>query len=335
MPQPANKTPQTAGSRLSSLLTLLVLLAVIAAVAGNSNRIFDWWRLRGYTPPTNVAQLASDTTMTAQAQHLFFLNRPGIQSDVASFRKDCPENEDTIVLGCYHSVEGGIFVYNVPDPALAGVQQVTAAHETLHAAYDRLSRSDKKTIDAELQDFYNHKLSDQRVKDEIGIYQKTEPKEVTNEMHSIFGTEVANLPTPLEDYYKRYFNDRAKIVRYEQQYQAQFTQRQQAIADDDAHLTALKSQIDGAQSALNIQLQTITSQRTQINALLAAGNYSAYNAAVPSFNRMIDNYNSSVADLQATIDAYNQLVAARNQIATQLNVLDKALDTRTAQALKN
>ena len=35
------------------------------------------------------------------------------------------ESEKTIILGCYHSDQEGIFVYNVTDPRLSGVEQVT------------------------------------------------------------------------------------------------------------------------------------------------------------------------------------------------------------------
>ena len=36
------------------------------------------------------------------------------------------------------------YIYNVNDERLNGLKEVTAAHEMLHAAYERLPESDKK-----------------------------------------------------------------------------------------------------------------------------------------------------------------------------------------------
>jgi hypothetical protein len=322
-------------SRLSSLVTVVLLVAVIVGLYANQNRLFDWWRLRGYTPPASVVQLANETTLNDYSRHIFYINKPSLATSVPSFRRDCPQNEDTIVLGCYHSVQNGIYVYNVPDPALAGVQQVTAAHETLHAVYDRLGSGQRAAVNQQLRDFYAHGLTDQRVKDEIKIYEKTEPTEVTNEMHSIFGTEVANLPAPLEAYYKQYFNDRSKVVQFEEQYQAQFTERQATITADDKQLAILKKEIDSDEASLGSDIKQISIDRAQINGYVSANDVSQYNAAVPAFNRKVDAYNRSIADLRAKLESYNQLVAARNQIASQLTTLDKALDTRTMQQQVN
>ena len=69
------------------------------------------------------------------------------------------------MLGCYHSNQDGIFLYNVQDARLAGVQQVTAAHEMLHAAYDRLSTKDKNYVDGLLMDYLQERPQDQRIID--------------------------------------------------------------------------------------------------------------------------------------------------------------------------
>ena len=339
MPQLVNKqsrsVSQQGKSKLSGLVTLLVLLGLIGGLLANGNRLFDYWRLRGYTPPANVAQLASDTTMNEYARHMFYINKPGVLPTVASFRQHCPENQDTIVLGCYHSGENGIFVYDVPDPTLAGVQQVTAAHEMLHAAYSRLSRNDKSAINTQLKDFYKHGLSDPQVLAELKIYKVTEPDSLPDEMHSLFGTEITNLPQGLENYYKKYFTDRSKIVTYQARYQTQFTQRQDAIAADDKQLNELKAQINAQQPILDSQLASITADRARINGYASSNNVAAYNASVPGFNAKIDRYNAGIGTLQSLITSFNDLVAARNAIAGQLTTLDKALDTRTIQQMSH
>lgn len=334
MPRPANKHQkqyiQQGKSKLSTLITLLVMVVIAVGLLTNETRLLDWYHLRGYAPASNVVALANDTTMTAYARHMFYLNKPQILSSVTSFRAYCPENKDTIVLGCYHSGENGIYVYNVPDPSLAGVQQVTAAHEMLHASYARLSNHDRTVINSELLDYSKHGLTDPSVKADIKIYQQTEPSSVTDEMHSLFGTEIANLPAPLESYYTRYFHNRSKIVTYQQQYQAQFTKRQATIASDDNQLKDLKANIQIQQDSVDSQLAQITSDRARINSYASSNQIATYNAAIASFNAEIDAYNRAVQKLKDQIDGYNQLVAARNLIAGQLTTLDKALDTRTS-----
>ena len=339
MPRPVNNkkipTNQSAKSTVSTLLSLVVLAVLVGGFLTNQNRIFDYWKLRNYQPPATVAQLATDTSMTAYTRHLFYLNKPQILSTVKSFRQFCPENRDTIVLGCYHSSQAGIYIYDVPDKSLAGVQQVTTAHEALHAAYGRLSGKDKTKVNAMLRDYYEHGLTDPLVKNEIKLYMTTEPNSVTDEMHSLFGTELAQLPGPLEQYYRQYFSNRAKIVGYQQQYQAQFTERQNAIAEDDKQLDQLKAKIAEEQSNIDARLARLSEERSRINGYASSNQVAAYNAAVPSFNAQIDAYNNAVQRLKADIDTFNELVVARNAIAGQLATLDKALDTRTTAPISH
>jgi hypothetical protein len=332
MLSPANKIYRPYRShRLLTLCLLVIWLAALGVVAVNRQSITDWWRLRGYQPSAAVARLATQDTMTAYTRHLFYLNRPQLLTTVSSFRQYCPENKNTIVLGCYHPDQDGIYVYNVQDLTLAGVQQVTAAHEVLHAVYARLSSQVRNNLDQQLENYYKNGLHDPRVLAEVKIYQQTEPGSVMDEMSCTFGTEIASLPAPLEAYYKQFFTNRAAIVGYEQQYQGEFTSREATITGDDQQLASLKQQIDTQQASLTAQFNQINVDQAHINALLSAGQTSAYNAAIPGYNSEVDAYNNGVGSLQSAINNYNQLVATRNAVAGELTTLDNALDTRLTQ----
>lgn len=322
------KPPGSKKTRLGLLTILIVWAVLFGLIIVNRQALSDWWRLRSYHPPTAVAQLADQDTMNDHTKHLFYLNRPQLLSSVNSFRQHCPENKDTIVLGCYHPNQDGIFIYNVRDPSLHGVAQVTAAHEVLHAIYGRLSAKDRAYVNGLLNDYYKHGLTDKRVKDEIKLYQKTEPHDVTDEMHSTFGTEIANLPAPLEAYYKRYFTNRAAIVAYEQQYDSEFATRQAAISRDDRQLIVMKQQISNQQTDLSNQLHALNAEHDRLDSLRANSDADTYNQAVAAYNLQVSTYNSGVASLQVAISQYNQLVTARNLIAGELTTLDKAVDTR-------
>jgi len=310
-------------------LLTIGLLAAPFLVYFNAQALTDWAQLRNYMPPAVVASLASQDTMTAQARHIFYVNHPQLETDANQFRSDCSESEKTIVLGCYHSNQDGIFVYNVQDPRLAGVQQVTAAHEMLHAAYDRLSSKDKNYVDGLLQSYYNSQ-HDQRIIDTINAYRQSEPNDVVNEMHSVFGTEIANLPAPLEQYYTRYFSDRAAVVAFANNYEVEFTSRSDQIKADDAQLAQMKAQIDQQEQSLSQQLSSINSERAQLDSQRAGGQIDQYNAGVAAFNADVGRYNAGVASLKSDIATYNALVIERNSIANELTSLDKAIDTRVA-----
>lgn len=328
----AHKNRLRVGSVISVFLLVIVLAAGIGAYL-NRVKLDDWWTLRGYKPPAYVAKLASQDTMNSYTKHLFYLNRPRILNTVTAFRKYCPENKNTIVLGCYHPGQNGIFVYNVPDPTLAGVTEVTAAHEVLHSVYARLSSSERTYVDGLLENYYTHGLNDPTVKSEIQLYQQTEPHDVMDEMNSTFGTEIMNLPKPLDEYYAQFFSNRAAIVRYEQSYQGEITSRTNTVNVDDTKLSSMQSTINTLQSQLETEYAQLTQQHQQMSTMLNEGQAATYNSEVDGYNQKVGSYNAAVDTLQNDISAYNALVSQRNQVAGQLTTLDKALDTRlTVQA---
>ena len=316
--------------KIFAYLFLVSWLIAIGVALYYRQNIIDWWRLRGYIPPNPISQLATEDTMSDYTRHLFYLNRPQLLSAVSSFRANCPENKDTIVLGCYHPGQNGIYIYDVADPTLAGVLQVTAAHEVLHSIYARLSPQAKNQLNNELEDYFKNGLTSQVVKEEIKLYQQTEPNAVFDEMDSTFGTEISQLPAPLETYYKQYFKNRLAIVAHEQNYESAFSSRQAQIKHDDATLAQMKVQIDSKQAELKSTLSSINSKHQQLTSLQASGNTSEYNAGVAPYNALVDSYNDEVNGLSKLIAQYNSLVSVRNQIAGQYTTLAAAIDTRTA-----
>lgn len=117
--------------RILGIILALTVLASPFLIWNKQQAIADWWRLRGYTPPANVVSLANADTMTAEAKHILYVNHPQLIANSSTFRQECTQNEQTIVLGCYHSDQNGIYVFVVKDKRLNGVQQVTIAHEEL------------------------------------------------------------------------------------------------------------------------------------------------------------------------------------------------------------
>lgn len=309
------------------LITNFVIAAALVGagymVVVYRQNILDWWTLRSYSAPASIKQLADDDTMTGRGRDMFYVSQPKVENSDA-FNMNCSHTgERSIVLGCYTAQR--VYVYNVTDPRLSGVLQVTAAHEMLHAAYQRLDAGTKANIDA-LITAELPKVTDQRLKDLIALYDKDEPGELLNEMHSILGTEYSNLSPELENYYKQYFTDRGKIVGYATTYQKVFTASQDKIMQLEVRLNALKKQIDANNQEITQQSASLDTQSQQLNALRQSDT-AAYNRAVPGYNTQVQAYNGLVVSTRNIVGQYNQLVIEYSNEATAQSSLYHSLDS--------
>lgn len=315
---------RTSSNRLGRYAALALIIVVPAILWTQRWNIHDTLRLRGYTPPAEIVQLATDSSLNDPARRLFYVYHPQLEAKT-DFSGHCSLSEKTIVLGCYVTGKG-IYLYNVTDVRLDGIKQVTAAHETLHVAYDRLSGSERTRV-GELINAAFATITDERIKNTVEEYRRN-GADVTNELHSILGTEVRTLPPELEQYYARYFMQRSKVVEYSEKYEQVFTERKQKLAQADQQLASLKQQIDAGETNLNNLSKELQSERARLDGLLASKDYAAYNAAVPGFNARVTAYNAQVGQVRRLIDQYNTLVAQRNAIATEESELIKAIDSR-------
>lgn len=317
--------------KLSSLVFSLVLLSAVAFGFFHTRDILDWVALRGYTPPADIQKLATDTTMLNGTRKVFYVNKPKIE-DKQTFTSSCPEHEQTIVLGCYINNKG-IYLLNVTDPRLNGVVQVTAAHELLHAEYDRLKPDERKKVDKMTSDFFAT-LTDKRIKDNIENYRKSDSSVVPNELHSILGTEVRNLSPELENYYKKYFSNREAIVGYSESYESTFTDIENQVKQLDVQLKQIKSDLDAKDAQLKKLGAEIETKRSYMNSLLAFKKIDEYNSQVESFNALVNQYNALVKSRQAEANQYNKLVDQYNNLATTESNLIQALQADKVQPVE-
>jgi hypothetical protein len=306
-------------------LTLSVFGSAIWLVL-NLQPALDWWRLRSYDPPQAIVQLATDSSMSTEGTRLFFIHEPELLTK-QNFSGKCNITEETIVLGCYLSRQK-IYILDVEDQRLEGVKQVTAAHEMLHAAYDRLSGAERTRIDELLMAHYES-MVDERLISTINSYRARDPSIVPNELHSILGTEVRDLPSSLEDYYSRYFEDRFIVVSYAEAYEAEFRKLKDQIAMYDERLASLTAIINEKETQISQLGVALQQELLQLDRLRI--DTEAYNSAVPIFNEKVNTYNSIIASLEISVNTYNDIVQARNAIATEEKVLIEAIDTRAME----
>lgn len=254
-------------------------LALVALIVGGAywvalhrNQLLDSYYLSNYMPPERVAALADQAALSDSARRLFYRARPIVEPDRSSLVVDCHiSSNKTVELGCYLTNDR-IYLLDINEPDLNSQMAVTAAHETLHAAYDRLSGGEKKRIDALLEQAVSG-ITSADLQDRLQLYQQTEPGQRDNELHSILGTEFGSLPPELEKYYGQYFTNRQAVVALSEHFSKTFD--------------GLRTEIDQLDGQIN-------STKAEMKALLASGQVRRYNELVPIVNNEISNYNAKV-----------------------------------------
>lgn len=291
-------------STTSRLAFSLLVLLLAAGIFLFRQQIIDQISFRSYKPTQEVSTIAERAELTDEGRFYFYVSRPEVQ-DRNAFNQSCTtaKGETTVVLGCY--VSQRIFLFDVTDKKLDGIKEVTAAHEMLHAAYDRLSDSERARIDRLLEQQAG-KITDPEFVDLMKAYDKAEPGERLNELHSIIGTQISAIDPALEVYYGRYFKNRAQLVALNNGYQSVFA--------------GIKQQ----QAQLVDEMDTLVAQ----------------------INTATDNYNNGVNDLNNDIKAFNQraesggfssqaqfneeravLIARQKKLATDRTLIDGYIAT--------
>jgi uncharacterized protein (DUF3084 family) len=319
---------RTSGSKLRVVLVLFLTVGIwgfILFAALHKQDILDWERLRGYTPPTNVVHLSDGSSMNQYGRHLFYVYHPQLEGR-EPFNQHCRDDEFTIILGCYVSGQG-IYIFEVDDSRLEGVEEVTAAHEMLHAAYERLDDHEKQRINTLLQQAYDN-ITDERLRQTIKQYEGKDPSSVPNELHSILGTEVSNLSPELETYYKRYFTNRQQVVSLSEKYETTFGERKAQADTLVQQLKSLQSQIDTANTELKSEGKSLQQQYTSLQAQQNSADPATFNRAVDAYNARVRAYNQKVSRVSSWIDAYNELYAQYKKVVVEQQQLQGAIDSR-------
>lgn len=290
-----------------------------------SQEIYDWARLRNYTPPTEIAALADATTMNDYGRRLFYVNRPVLQ-DKQSFNQNCTDSEESIVLGCYIENKG-IYLFDVQDQRLAGVEEVTAAHEMLHAAYDRLDNEERENIDALTEQAFRTSANE-RVKKTVEAYRKKDPNVVPNELHSIVATEFRNIPSELEAYYAKYFSNRLAVVDFSEKYEKEFSVREELVSQYKQQLEVLKEQIERLNQELAARADDLSNEYILLEGDRSRVDTEEFNAMARAYNAKVKAYNDDVAAVSRLIDEHNAILEKYNAVVVEENDLIKAIDSR-------
>ena len=117
----------------SGWLATVVFFGLLAGVWFNRQYIIDVVRFTQYEPSLAIANITTETSLTEHGKFYFYTSRPVLASS-KNFNTHCERKEaDSPILGCY--VDQQVYIFEVSDTRLEDVEELTALHEMLHAAY--------------------------------------------------------------------------------------------------------------------------------------------------------------------------------------------------------
>src|SRR4051812_36709353 len=116
----------------------IVALIVLGAI--NYQAILDQYALETFKPSAEVASIESRLGLTQKAKATFYRAEPQIDNK-AQFNTDCDTRPHELELGCFY--HGRIFVLRIDNESLKTEMDVVTAHELLHAAWTRMSPSER------------------------------------------------------------------------------------------------------------------------------------------------------------------------------------------------
>lgn len=317
--------------RLASAVGWVVFFAVALGIYLSHNVIRDQLVVWQFQPSQSVAAISRNINFSQTGERLFFASEPTLNAS-STFTKDCDNTEKTtVVLGCYFNRD--IYLFDVTNEELNGIEEVTAAHEVLHAAYDRLNVFEKRRINQLLEDAAANLRTNPEFRERMSVYDDLARDDQLNELHSVVGTEIADIDPELESYYGRYFNDRARIVEYYTNYKSVFAN---LIEEADQ----LANQLDALAASINARVESYDAASAQLdrdirafNARADDGEFSSieeFNAARSPLVARSNQLESLRVSINADIDRYEALKQQYDGLSSHLTELNNSIDSKLA-----
>ena len=318
-------------NKIKKIILLLLLMTCFYFFLKNGRALSDQYAIWLNPPSDAVIHLATITDMTNEGRRIFYASIPSI-NDAADFNSHCSEIETTmIILGCYSG--GRIYVFNVRDERIADAKYVASAHEMLHAAYARLSGREREKVNGLLEAAYLKAGASSDFRDIMAEYAKVEPGQRDNELHSVLGTEYAELSPALEDYYSRYFVNRTAIVDMAVRYKEVFKNLESDQVRLKSEMDNLTARINSDSSLYDTLLSHLNTDIDSFNAekFRSQAEFYAQRQALTQRGAEIDRFQMQI---RVDIDRYNALVEKYNSLGGKLNQLARQLDSKAQAGIR-
>lgn len=320
----------TKTSRIGSIVAFVVsgiFIALATWLFFNRQYVLDQLTVWSYTPTSEVESISNKVGFTENGKFVFYATKPEIASH-ETFNQECPRQETgSPILGCY-TTNDRIYIYDLTNEQLMGMEEVTAAHEMLHAVWFRMSDEEKASLTEQLKAAYE-KVDNPSLKTRMEYYERTEPGEFANELHSILGTEIHSLGEPLESYYARYFDRQATLAlhdKYNDVYQALYARADELYANMQQLSSTIKAEgdrYDAAAAQLSSDINTFNA-RARSGAFTSQAQFNAERSALV---RRSNALNQDRIRINGYIATYNTYYAEYQEIAKQVEVLNDSIDS--------
>lgn len=315
--------------RVVSWVVPTALIVVGVALLFNRQNIVDQIAYADFQPTDEVAAMVGETGMSDTGKFYFYSSRPEVaDSDV--FNNSCERRAATSpVLGCYLAADSKIYVYDVTDANLQGIKGVTAAHEMLHAAYDRLSESKRAWLEPRLEAAYK-RLQTDKLKTRMDYYAEADPSSRVNELHSILATEFSDLGPELEGYYERYFSNRKLVVELYEGYSGQFfalEEESRTLSDqlkiDLVDVEMMSDQYEADVSKLNASIEDFN-QKAKSSYFSSREQFDSARGVLLGENARLEARRDQLGQ---KIGKYNADVEKLNALGLKIDKLNKSIDS--------
>lgn len=318
------------GCAAVAIAAQLVVLGAVGWAAANPRTVIDHWTVARFTPSGEVQSLADRAGMSEQGRFVFYASRPAVRDD-RDFADSCTNDEPGIgVLGCFTRPEGRIYLFPIASPELEGLQAVVAAHEMLHAVWDRMADDERSALVEPLEEAFAALGPDHELVERIALYEDSDPQSRIPELYAILGSEVPTLPAVLEAHYAGWFSDRDAVTTLYASATSVFRELDARLASLQDEIAALGARIEAERAAFAASSEQLAADIDDFNT----------RADTPGAFDTIDAFDEERAEilarqaaleeartaLNAAIDDYNALLVELEDLNGEAAALNRAIN---------
>ncbi|MHA3683078.1 hypothetical protein ACXR2W_02310 [Leucobacter sp. HY1908] len=319
---------------IATLLACAIIAATVYAVL-NRQILQDEFAAATYDAPSSVIALEESLNLTEAGTRVFLASHPTLDGS-QHFNTQCSQlQEDALghVLGCY--IDDRIHLFNVTDPRVSEIVQVTAAHELLHAAYARMRPGDRAMLAEKLRQLYEERSQeDPDLKQRMAMYEALSDAGFAGELHSVFGSEQAELPDWLEEHYAQWFTDRAGIVAGYESYRSVFQDLKHEAGTLRDQMKELRTNVEERKVSYDKELASYDADVAAFNRSGKKGSSSRDTAARQRERAALEArrvaLKRTLDELQRDIDHYNEMRSQLETLGQLSTELEQQLDSALA-----
>lgn len=303
---------------------LVLIIGLGIWIVLNRQWLYDYYRGMTYQPSSEMIRIRDDLGLTNRGEFLFNASQPELDeaTDFNNYCRDGGESE-VAVLGCYAG--GNIYIYNITDERLNGIRELTSAHELLHANWARMSDNEKTALAESLTRTFE---ANQEILDsELNNYNTDEKQE---ELYVRAGTEIADLPSVLEQHYAEIFKNQDKIVGFYDSYISVFRNLELEINGLKTEMEEMNARVEAKMAEYERRVKQLDANVTSFNSCASVAGcfkteqeFSSRRAELiaeqEALRVMYDEINDLINLYNAKVEIYNADVMETEKLNTIIN----------------